>query len=182
MSFITKTIQWLKGAVKTVETAIAGGAKVLKVDIAPIVVAITGGINTALESGLLGSIASVIESILPGLGHVPETLVEELKKHMPAIIAANLGIIGLPDNPTIDQVKDFEQKVMDAFSIHSDSSKFYTNFAADMYGIIQRFSADTTPKTFAEKVIMIESIFQAYKSDVLGPKALVASTPVTTLS
>lgn len=170
MSFITKTIAWLKGAVKTVEHAIQTGAEYAKVDVAPIIVAITGGINTALSSGIVGSITGVVESILPSLGHLPEQLVTEARKWSPKILAAALAIEGLPDSPTPQDTVAFEKRVMDAFDVHPDPSKVFTVFAADMLNIIQKYSEDTTPKTFAQRVILIESIFQAYKSDVIDAK------------
>ena len=179
MSFISKTIAWVlkmaTAAVIAIRTQADEAGHALKVDIAPVIVAITGGINTALSSGILGSIAGVLESILPALGHLPEDLIAEAKIWVPKLLATALAIEGIPDNPTQQDILDFEKRVMDAFNIVSDTSKFYTTFAADMFGIIQKFSTDTAPKTFAQKVILIENIFLAYKSDVLDPKAVVAA-------
>lgn len=171
MSFISKTIEWLGKAVKAVGKEVGIVGQEIKVDVAPLIVAITGGINTAINSGIVGSIAGVLESLIPSLGHLPEELIAQIKIYLPKLLATALAIEGLPDNPTQQQILDFERRFMDAFNIVSDTSKFYTTFAADLYGIIQKYSADTTPKTFAQKVILIESIFQAYKSDVLDAKA-----------
>lgn len=130
-----------------------------------IAVAITEGVQDALKSGVLTAIADVIEGIFPGVKNIPDDIIKELQDLTPKVLAAELSIQGLPDNPTEEQLLAFEQSVLDAFNVHDQKSKLYTTLSAQIYGILQRFSGQPS-KTFADAVKAVEEAYQAYKNDL----------------
>jgi hypothetical protein len=135
-----------------------------KVDAAKIAVAITEGVQTALKSGVVGALADAISAVFPNVKHLPQDVVDELQKWIPKVLAAELALQGLPDNPTEQDILDFENKVMAAFGVHDNKSKLYTTLGAQVYGILKKYSEGTSP-TFAQLVLDLEEAYQDYLKD-----------------
>ena len=148
MSFLSKIGAWFKKVVKS-----------LVHDVAPVAVSITEGIKVALDSGVVGFIASIVDGMLKS--HLAEDIVVLLKKYIPDALAVELAIEGLPDNPTEQDVLDFENKVIAAFGKVSDKSRLYTTLAASIYGRLKEGLGDGK-LTFAETVAIIEDSYQQY--------------------
>lgn len=138
--------------------------KWVKNDADKIAVAITEGVQTALKSGVVGALADAISAIFPNVKHVPQDVVDELAKQIPRILASELALQGLPDNPTPDQVLAFENAVLEAFGVHDNKSKLYTVLGAQILGILKKYSDGSTP-TFASLVTDLEDAYQLYLQD-----------------
>lgn len=134
----------------------------IKKDANIVAISVTEGIKAALDSGTVGFLAGIIDSLLKT--HIAEDALEILKNYIPKVLAAELALQGLPDNPTEADVLAFEQAVLDAFKIHDDKSKLYTTLAAQLYGKLKDALGDGKI-TFAEAVIIIEETYQDYLSD-----------------
>jgi hypothetical protein len=132
----------------------------IRKDIAPVAVSITEGIKTALDSGVAGFIAATVDAIVKT--HLAEDIVAALKLYIPKVLATELAIEGLPDNPTEQDILDFENKVIAAFGKVSDKSKLYTTLAASLYQHVKDAIADGK-LTFAEAVAIIEESYQEYQ-------------------
>jgi hypothetical protein len=147
--FFSKAFAWLK------KTFIS-----IKTDGAKIAVVITQDLQDALSSGTADMIAKIIESVFPSVHNLPEVIVAELKVVVPKTLAVELAVSALPDNPTEQDIKDFEARILDAFNVHDDKSKLYTTLAADVYGILERHQGNSW--TFAQRVKAVEEAYQDY--------------------
>lgn len=153
MSIFQKVGAWLAKVFKSVKT---DGAK--------IAVAITEDFQIALQSGIVKALADVISAVFPSVHNLPQQIVADLQILVPKILASELALQGLPDNPTEQDILDFEKRVLDAFNVHDQKSKLYTTLAAQIYGIIEKH-ASGTPWTFAELVAAVEEAYQDYVAD-----------------
>lgn len=133
--------------------------KDIKTDGDKIAIAITEGIQTALKSGIVTDLASVISGIFPGVKNIPQDLVVLLNNYIPKLLASELALQGLPDNPTAQQLLDFENAVLAAFNVHDDKSKLWTSIAAGVYGLLLDYQKIPNP-TFADKVKVVEAAYQ----------------------
>jgi hypothetical protein len=138
--------------------------KSVKTDAAKIAVVITEDVQTLLKTGLAGELAKAISAIFPNVKNLPQEVVDTLQKTIPKILAAELALQGLPDNPTEQDILDFERKVLEAFSVHDSKSKLYTTLGAQVYGILYEY-AHGKKLTFANLVVDLEEAYQDYLRD-----------------
>ena len=136
----------------------------IKVDGAKIAVAITEDVQTFLKSGVAGALANVISAIFPNVKNLPAEIVEKLQVLIPKILSAELAVQGLPDNPTEQDILDFETRVLAAFGVHDQKSKLYTTLSAQVYDILKQYTGDGK-LTFAELVASVEQAYQDYVAD-----------------
>lgn len=153
MSIFTKIGAWLSKAFKT-----------LKTDGAKVAVAITEGLQDGIKSGVLTAVADLIGGIFPNVKNLPAEIVADLQKYLPKILATELAIEGLPDNPTDKDFTEFETRVMTAFGVTDDTSKLWSTLAAQVYSIIRRH-VGAGPYTFAELINDVEESYQDYLAD-----------------
>src|SRR5215831_8064266 len=102
MSIFQKIGAWLKKTFKYIET---DGAK--------IAVAITEHVKDALNNSVTGFIATTVDNLLHV--HVAEDVVKFLNQNIWKLLAAELALEGLPDNPTEQDILNFEQQIIAAF-------------------------------------------------------------------
>jgi len=140
--------------------------KGIKDDSDSVAIAITEEIQAGLNSGTLASFAQIIEAIMPATGKLPEQIVAKLQVAVPKILAVELAIKHLPDNPTADDLKIFEQDILNAFGLLDDHSKLWTTLSAQVYGIIKADVDAGTRYTFAQCVIDVEKAWQYYQQDL----------------
>lgn len=136
----------------------------VKKDAAKIAVAITEDVQSALKSGILGALADTISAIFPNVKHLPQDVVAEISNLAPKVLAAELAVQGLPDNPTEQDVLDFDKKILAAFELHDDKSKLYSVFTAQVYGILLKH-VGKTGVTFADKLADVEEAYQDLQKD-----------------
>lgn len=129
----------------------------IKHDAVVVAVSVTEAVKTALDSGAVGWIAQIVDSLAKT--HLAEDVVALLQKNIPKILAAELALEGLPDNATADQIINFEQSVLDAFNLLDKKSKFYTVVSAQIFGVLQD-TVNNTKGTFADWVIAVEKCYQ----------------------
>jgi len=141
--------------------------KGVKTDGVKIAIAVTEGVKSALNSGLINFIAQVI----PGHNDIPKEIVTVLNQWIPKLLAAELAVQGLPDNPTEQDIVNFEDRVIAAFGKVDNKSKLYTVLSAQIYGIIRARVGDGTPYTFAELVVDVEQAYQDYQKDLADQEA-----------
>jgi len=139
--------------------------KSIKNNAAKVAIAITEAVKTALNSGVVDFIATVVSTVLPQLHNLPQEIISKLNKLIPKILAAELAVQGLPDNPTEEQILAFENNILDAFGLHDNKSKLYTVLASQIYGILKVDLDAGAPMTFAQLVIDIETAYNLYLKD-----------------
>lgn len=149
---------------KTLPHALADFFSCAKTDGAKIAMAITEGIQTVLKSGLADDVAKVIEAIFPNVKNIPEDLLGKLKDLVPKVLAAELGIVGLPENATEEQIEEFVKATLAAFNVHDDKSKLYTTLAGSLYTIFRAYTGEAK-LSWAEVIAEVEQAFQAFKND-----------------
>lgn len=132
---------------------------------APIAVTITEAVKIALNSNVAGFLVKMLDGITHS--HVPSDVLSEISKQLPKLLAVELAVVGLPDNPSEADILAFENRVLAAFQVYDNKSKFYTVFGAQVYGIIERTLEETpdVPPTFAEWVKAVEEAYQDYLRD-----------------
>ncbi|HEX4850672.1 MAG TPA: hypothetical protein VFV08_07695, partial [Puia sp.] len=123
-------------------------------------IAITEQLKVALDSGLLKSILDLIP------GHIGEEAVALLQKAIPGLLAAELALQGLPDNPTEEDVQAFAKAIADAITKYTpwQKSKLWTTLAAQIYALLKNSLADGK-LTFAEAAADVEQAYQDYLQD-----------------
>lgn len=130
-----------------------------------VAITVTEEIKAALNSGVAGFLASLVDQMTKS--HIAENIVDFLKKNITKVLAAELAVQGLPDNPTEDDILRFENEILMAFGKIDNKSKLYTTLAAQIYGLIDTTLKTTpdTPPTFAEWVRVVEEAYQDYLQD-----------------
>lgn len=154
MSIFSKIGSWLSKVFKYVET-----------DLDKIAISVTEGIKTALNDGVLGFIANVLDGLTKS--NVPTEIVNIVSANIYKALAVELAIQGIPADPTSADILAFEQSVLAAFNVTSDKSQVYTTLAAQVYGILQVQVNNNTSFTFA---VLVNDVEQAYQ-DYLGDQA-----------
>lgn len=154
MSIFTKIGSWLSKVFKSVKT---DGAKAA--------VAITEGLQTALTNGTVSTILDIISGVFPSAKNLSDDILKELQVLTPKVLATELAIEGLPDNPTEADLLAFENKVLAAFHVTDDHSKLWTVFASQVYGILRKH-AGQDHVTFFELAADVQEAFLDYKKDV----------------
>lgn len=160
MSIFTKVWDWLKGAFSYI-----------KQDADKVAISITEEVKALLSSGVVTFLATFIDTeFKTTLG---QDVVNLLNKVVPKVLAVELAIQGLPDNPTADDLKAFSDAVVKAFTglDPQGKTKLYTTLAAQVYGIIETEVNKHEPVTFAELVAAVEEAYQDYLADLADPDA-----------
>jgi len=138
-----------------------------------VAISITEAVKTTSEGALFTTLATVIDEALKT--HVASDVLSIIHSASLKLLAAELAVEGLPDNPTEADILEFEKRVFEAISGQSTfgQSKLWTTFASQMYGIIQeRLATDTDGKyTFAEIVEDIEKAYQQFVKDKADAEA-----------
>lgn len=127
-------------------------------------------ITEMVKTILANPISGFLLNLADGVTHtnLPTDIANTISNTViPKALAVELGIQGLPDNPTPAQILAFEQNIMTAFNVTSDNSKLYTVLGAQIYGEIQT-TLNTTPGKFADWVIAIEASYADYQKDLAG--------------
>lgn len=130
-----------------------------------VAITVTEEIKAALGTGAAGFLAKLVDQLTKS--HIAEDIVTFLKTNITKVLAAELAVQGLPDNPTAEDILKFETDILNAFGKISNQSKLYTTLAAQIYGLIDttlKTTPDTKP-TFAEWVSVVESAYQDYILD-----------------
>lgn len=138
---------------------------------AHLAVAILEDIKPALDGGLLGFLANMIDNLTKS--NIAQEIIDFTKKEFPKVLAAALALEGLPDNPTAEDILKFEQSVLDAFGKLDKKSKLYTVVAADTYGIFKE-TFDTTPDvppTFFELADAVQRAFKKFEENKAASEA-----------
>lgn len=132
---------------------------------ASVAVTLTETLKTLLNNPIAGFLENLIDSVFhTGLA---KEIADVVTAEIPKVLAVELAIQGLPDNPTEEQILAFEQSVMKAFSVNSDNSKLYTVLGAQIYGIIKS-KLDDGKFTFAEAVQAVQEAYLAYQADLVA--------------
>lgn len=148
--------------------------KHLKKDGAKLAISITETIKGLLDSGTLTFISEIVSKIIPATKGVSEELIKILNKTIPKLLAAELAVVGLPDNPTEQDILDFEKRILDAFGLHDNKSKLYITVAAGVYGIIKADVDAGKKMTFAELVADVEKAYKLFlKAKADNPDAVI---------
>lgn len=132
-------------------------------EIDKIAIAVTEGVKTALVDGVADFVAQILDSLTKS--NVPEEIVTLLKNNIYKVLAVELAIQGIPDNPSQADILAFEQTVLKAFNVNSDNSKLYTTLAAQIYGLIQAQVRPGEKITFAQIVQIVEQAYTDYVND-----------------
>lgn len=141
------------------------------VSAAPVAVTITEGIKAILANPVSLTLENMFD-LVTGT-NIAVNVAATVNAIIPKILAVELGIEGLADNATPEQILAFEQSVLAAFNVTSNNSKLYTMLGAQIYGILQA-APDTK---FATLVDDIEKAYAAYQKD-LSANAVPAAAQV----
>ena len=152
MSIFTNIWNWLKKAFTYIEK-----------DADKVAITLTEGLKTAMQSGVVGFIATALDGLTKS--NVPSEIVTFLSANINKVLAVELAIQGIPDNPTQADILAFEQAVLKAFNVTSDKSKLYTTLAAQIYGMLKAQADAGTQFTFAVLVQDVEAAYQSYLQD-----------------
>lgn len=136
-----------------------------KQNVAKVAVVITEAIKTATEGTLLTTLSAIIDSALKT--HLASDALQLIHTASLKALAVELAIVGLPDNPTEQDILEFEKRVFEAISGLSvyGQSKLWTSFAAQIFGIIKQHVDNNDEFTYAVIVDIIEKGYQAYLKD-----------------
>lgn len=145
--------------------------KSIKTDTAKVAVSITEAIQSSLKSGLLPLIADVVDSVFKT--HIGEDVLAELNKLTPKILAIELGLVGLPDNPTAEDITAFANKVSEAIAGKdlTGRSKLWTTLSAQIAVMIENQVNNNTALNWATVIADVEQAFQDYKQDLADETA-----------
>jgi hypothetical protein len=141
-----------------------------------VAVTITETLKTLLANPVTGFLLNMADAVTGT--QVPTNIANAINGIIPKILAVELGIEGLPANPTADQITAFENQVLSAFNVSSNNSKLYTEVGAQVYGIIQANITNGTTN-FAGWVVAIETAYTDYKKDLAANAAAVTPEPAT---
>lgn len=143
---------------RTLANIFGGGLKA----VAHTAVAITEEIKTLFAGGLIQGLAAFLDATLKTSIAVP--VVTALNLAIPHVLAVELAIEGLPDNPAEADILKFENDVFTAVTGLSPlgTSKLYTTLSAEIYGIIKPQVDAHIPLTFAVIVKDVEEAYQDY--------------------
>ncbi|MBS1915652.1 MAG: hypothetical protein JST87_05205 [Bacteroidetes bacterium] len=142
----------------------------VKVKVAPVVVGILNAIQGAEDSGIVDTIAKIIDGAFNT--KIAETVNAALKTAVLDAIAAELAITGLPANPTDADIKAFETAIVTAVAGKKAvgvKGKAVIDLGVQVYDIIQKIVAehiDGSKVTAAEIVIAVEEAYQDWQNDL----------------
>lgn len=132
----------------------------------------TEELQKALKNGTADALAQIISATFPKAKDLPQKVVAELKIIVPKVLAAELALKELPENPTEKDIKKFADAVLKAFNVENNNSKLWTTFGAQIYGILEQ----DKKRTFASLVRDIEEAYQLYKDIVKKEKEETTTT------
>lgn len=167
ISDITRAWSWLtKNFVSHTESA------------AHVAVTVTEAVKTLLANPVTGILVNIADAVTGT--QIPASIANTINGIIPKILAVELGIQGLPSNPTEAQILAFEQSILSTFNIASNNSKLYTVLAAQVYGIVQSTIANGN-NNFAGWVGAVGTAYADYQKDLSANAAptIVVSTPAT---
>lgn len=152
---ITNSTKWLAKAFVNVEKDAPKLAVVITEEVKPF---LTGTVGLA--------IASVVDSVLKT--HVAEEVRVFAVKEINIVLAAELALVGLPDNATPEQIEAFGETVVTAFTglEIKGKAKLFSTVTAQVIGIIEQYANNNTKLTFAELVILGQTAWKDYQSDL----------------
>lgn len=138
----------------------------VKDDAAKVAVSITQGVKLFLNSGIADGLAKVVDGIIGS--SLAENIVNALKGNINKVLVVELALQGLPDDPTEQDILNFENEAIKAISGLSPAgkSKLYTLLAAQIYGDVHAELNGDTTLTFAQIVTILEHAYSDYQSDV----------------
>lgn len=122
-------------------------------------VEVTEQLQEALKNGTADAIAQIVSVTFPKAKDIPQKVVAELKIIIPKILAAELALKELPENPTEKDIKKFADAILKSFNIENNNSKLWTTFGAQVYGILEQ----DKKRTFASLVKDVEEAYKIYK-------------------
>lgn len=149
--------------------------KSVKNDGSKVAIAITEEIKKFVLNPVAGFLATLVDKIFDT--HLAEDALTLVKNNINKVLAVELAIQGLPDNPTEDEISAFENEVVKAVTNldTSGKSKLWTTVAAQVYGIIQTDINNNTPLSFAELVKDVEEAYQDYLKDLADSESQAAA-------
>lgn len=147
---------------------------------APAAIVITEAIKTILANPATGFLENIIDAVTGTT--IAVDAANQVTAIIPKILAAELSIEGLPDNPTQADILAFEQRVLAAFNVTSDNSRLYTVLSAEIYGIINATVQSGKPITFAILVSDVEQAYIDYKADLAANAVPVSTYPPAPVS
>ena len=98
-----------------------------------VAVELTEELQTALKNGTADALAQIISATFPNTKNIPQQVVAELKIIVPKILAAELALKELPDNPTEKDIKKFADAVLKAFNVENNNSKLSKTLTLSMF-------------------------------------------------
>lgn len=140
--------------------------KTVKDDAAKIAVAITEQVQKGLQSGIFFGVAVIVDDTFHT--HLGEEVVNFLNNNIHKLVAAELAIEGLPDNPTQADIEAFAERISEAIAGKdlTGKSKLWTSLGAQITGIIETQVNGKEPITYAVLVADVEQAFNDYKADL----------------
>lgn len=129
-------------------------------------VSITEEIKTVLSSGFVKTVAGYVDEQFKT--HLAEDVIAGINSAIPKVLAVELAVEGLPDNPTEQDVLDFENRVYKAVTGLDPvgTSKLYSTLGAQIYGIIKPQVDSGEPLTWAIMIKDVEDAYQDYLKDL----------------
>lgn len=141
----------------------------VKDDFDKVAITITEGLKTALDSGILPTIVRIIPNVGPELS---AWLTKNGDAVLAKALALELGLQGLPDNPTASQLEAFESEVITALAGSSAAAKsaIWTKVAVRWGQELDTALNESSNGnlTFAQWVSLIEQAYQSYIADTTG--------------
>lgn len=158
--FLTK---WLNGL--HIGRGIGNFFHSFKENVSKIAIGITEAVKTATEGTLFKTLASTIDTAFKT--HLASDVLDLIHKGTLKALAVELAIEGLSDNPTEQDILDFENRVIAAITGLSpkNKSKLWTTLASQIYGLVQEATKDDTTLTWAEIVEIVETAYQDFLQD-----------------
>lgn len=133
--------------------------KVFKDDIAKVSVSITQAIKESLDNGFLPDIAQVIDNLTNS--HIASSVVDYAAKNVNKWLAVELGINGLSDEPTFEEIEEFSANVAQAFGSLSfeKRSKILTELAIFVRDELKELKEDDGVLSWADKVKIVQDAY-----------------------
>lgn len=147
-----------------------------------VVVSILQAVQGLEDSGVLPFIAKILDK---ATGHLSTEINEGVKKAVTAGLVTELAIAGLPANPTEQDIKDFDSRVISAFAgkkaAQSMPGQVVSQLGAQLYNIIHTSIGQAVGKPLTCAVIItdIEQGFQDFLQDEASANAAQTDDPET---
>ena len=144
-----------------------------------VAVTVTEAVKVLLANPVTGFLANIADAITGT--QIPSNIVTAINSGVIKVLAAELAIQGLPDNPNPAEMLAFENQVLSIFDVKANNSKLYTVLGAQVYGIIQS-NIDNGKTNFADWVDAIEAAYVDYKSDLSANAVVNSGSPSNSVS